>query len=78
MTIELGPELASLVTSMAQKQGKTPEGLALEILAERVQVPVSNTPRMSHEEFKRRLAAIGKPCGVSLSDEQLSRETMYD
>jgi len=29
MTIELGPELASLVTSMAQKQGKTPEGLAL-------------------------------------------------
>ena len=80
MTIELGPELESLIVSLAQERGQTPEAfaLALAVLAERARVQGRPRPQLSPEEFRRRLDAIARPCGVSLTNEQLSRETMYD
>lgn len=78
MTIELGPELAATIAAMAQERGQTPEQFALEVLAERAQARMAPRARLSPEEFRRRLDAIARPCGVSLTNEQLSRETMYD
>ena len=78
MTIELGPELESLVAAMAQERGQTPEEFSLAVLTERVQAQTETGPHLSQEEFLRRLDALGSPIGAALTNEQLSRETMYD
>ena len=78
MTIELGPELESLVAAMAQERGQTPEEFALAVLTERAQVHANRRPPLSHEEFVRRLKELGQPIGAALTNEQLSRENMYD
>jgi hypothetical protein len=45
----------------------------------KVQVWVKETPSpLSHEEWVRRLRAIATDCGVSLSNEALSSEGLYD
>ena len=76
MTIELGSELETRLAAMAQQSGKTPEEFALEVLTKQV-MPRDwrNNPR---DEFERLLRDVGSPCGVSLSDEALSREELYD
>ncbi len=76
MTIELGSELETRLAAMAQQSGKTPEEFALEVLRQRVLPRVwRDEPR---DDFERLLREVGSPCGVSLSDEALSREEMYD
>ena len=76
MTIELGSELETRLAAMAQESGKTPEEFALEVLRQRVLPKVWLVePR---DEFERRLRNLGKPCGVSLSNEALSSEGLYD
>ena len=76
MTIKIGPELESLLSSLARKSGTTPEELAVAILIRQTQE--EKTPRLTQEEFRRHLQAAASPCGVSLTDEDLSRETLYD
>lgn len=78
MMIELGPELASSIAAMAQECGQTPEEFARAVLTERAQTHANRKPPLSHEEFVRRLKALARPIGASLTNEQLSRETMYD
>jgi len=76
VTIELGSELETRLAAMAQQSGKTPEEFALEVLRQRVLPRVwRDEPR---DDFERLLREVGSPCGVSLSDEALSREEMYD
>jgi len=71
VSITLPPQLEALLTARAQGRGVPPEVLAVELLQERLQP----TPR---EEWERRLSAAASDCGVSLSDEQVSREGIYD
>ena len=76
MTIEIGPELESVLASIAKDTGTTAAELALSILTQ--QLPAKFVPRMSADEFQRHLQAAASPCGVSLTDQDLSRETIYD
>jgi hypothetical protein len=75
-TIHLDRELAERIEAEAKKTGKHPHGLALEVLRERFPRPIP-TPE-EHEEWVRRLHEIGIDCGVSLPNEALTSEAIYD
>jgi hypothetical protein len=76
MVITLGPDLEAALTEQARQQGIAPEVLALNALRERFLRPLP--PIEPRDEWERGLLAIAKDCGVSLSNEALSREEMYD
>ena len=76
MTIALPPDVVEAINVRAQQLGTSVEVLAISALREkfrRVLPPID--PR---DDWERRLLAIGSDCGVSLSDEALSSEGLYD
>ncbi len=76
MTITLGPDLETALNEVAQRQGIPADILALNALRERFLAPSpSIQPR---DEWERRLLGLAINCGVSLSDEALSREQVYE
>ena len=76
MQIELPADLEAALKSAAQKEGLTPENLAIKALRDRFLPRVYDlTPR---DEWERQLLSIGIDCGVSLSNEALSSEGLYD
>lgn len=83
MTIILAPELETAVAQEARRDGKTPESLVIEAVQERInrrnrqrdQEHSELTPR---DDWERLVLGIGSDAGVSLTDEQLSREVMYE
>ncbi len=76
MNLDLDAELETKLTALASSQGTTPAEYLRLLLRQQV-VPRITRP-LSKEEFERLLRSVGTPCGVSLTDEDLSRETMYD
>jgi hypothetical protein len=76
MIITLGPELEAALTEQARRQGISPEDLALNTLRDRFLAPARTDE--SRDEWERRLRQIGIDCGVSLSDEALSSEGLYE
>lgn len=74
MVITLDAELEAALNNAAEKQGGTSEALALKTLRN-IFAPPPFEPR---DEWERQLLSIGTPCGVSLSDEVLGREEMYN
>ncbi len=80
MTITLTSEIENALMEQARKQGTMPERLALDSLHERfVESGVSNVPQLiePRDDWERLLASAASDAGVSLSDEQVSRETIY-
>jgi hypothetical protein len=75
MVITLEPELEAALNEAARRQGVAPEVLALNALRERFLAASVLQPR---DEWERGLLGLAKDCGVSLSDEALSREELYD
>lgn len=76
MVITPDAELESALKAAAEKQGRDPVDLALDVLRQRFGPrPLPFEPR---DEWERRLLAIGKDCGVSLPDSAFSREALYD
>jgi predicted transcriptional regulator len=76
LVINLPPELAGSLQELARQTGITPEDLVVEALRDRLGwKPAVIEPR---DEWERLLLQIGTPCGVSLSDEDLSRERIYE
>jgi hypothetical protein len=76
MTITLGPDLEAALNEAARRQGVAPDVLALNVLRERFLAP---SPAIQpQDEWERRLLSLARDCGVSLSDEALSRELLYD
>jgi hypothetical protein len=75
MEITLDPKLEAALTDAAQRQGLSPETLALNALRERF-LPTT-PPIQPQDEWERRLLALAKDCGVSLSDAALCREEIY-
>lgn len=75
MVITLNPELEAALNESARRQGIAPEVLALKILRDRLVTPTLLEPR---DEWERQLREAASDCGVSLSNEALSREEMYD
>jgi hypothetical protein len=75
MTITVGPELEAALKEEARKQGIAPQVLALSALHQRFHVPGLEEPR---DDWERRLREAATDCGVSLSDEAVSSEGIYE
>jgi predicted transcriptional regulator len=79
MTIKLSDDIQQAVEQEAERSGKTPDELVDELLRRILHCKVVH-PRqtMSVAELMEQLRSIGSPIGANLTDEQLSREHMYD
>lgn len=76
MVINVPPDLEPALNDLARKQGLAPEVVALNALRERFLAPtVRLQPR---DEWERHLLDAASDCGVSLSNEALSSEGLYD
>lgn len=75
MVITLSPDLEAALVEAARREGTDPEALALEALRQRFQRHARPEPR---DEWERRLLAIATDCGVSLSNEAVSSEGIYE
>jgi hypothetical protein len=76
MVITLTPQLDAVVGEQARRRGVAPEVLALDALRQHfLPTPSPLEPR---DEWERRLLGMAKDCGVSLSNETLGREEMYE
>ncbi len=75
MVIALDPQLEAAIREAAEKRGVTPEYLALNVLQWRFLADEMREPR---DEWERGLTELAKDWGVSLSNEQLSSEGLYD
>ncbi len=75
MVLTLPSQLETALTEQARQRGVAPEALALDVLRRHLTAPPLPAPA---DEWERRLLAAASDCGVSLSDEALSREAMYD
>ncbi|HKI35540.1 MAG TPA: hypothetical protein VKA46_27030 [Gemmataceae bacterium] len=75
MSINLTPELEAAISEEARRRGVAPEALALEALRDRFLPRPALVPR---DEWERRLLEIATDCGVSLSNEAVSSDGLYD
>lgn len=75
MVITVDPDLEAALNDLARKQGVAPEVLAVQALRERFLAPTQIPPR---DEWERRLRSAATDCGVSLSNEAVSSEGLYD
>jgi hypothetical protein len=76
MVVTLDPELERAVNELARRQGLSPEALIRDALRARFLMPAPvDEPRDAWEE---RLRGVATDCGVSLPDEVLGREGIYE
>jgi hypothetical protein len=76
VVITIGPDLEAALREAARRKGVDAEALALDALRERFLTPAS--PIQPQDEWERRLLGLALDCGASLSDEDLSRENLYE
>ncbi|MGI9057398.1 MAG: hypothetical protein ACR2H5_02365 [Ktedonobacteraceae bacterium] len=80
MTVTIAPELEVALAEEARRDGKTPEDIVLEAVREKLALAPENTKGYDLEprdEWERRILGIGVHTGVSLSDEAVSSEGIY-
>jgi hypothetical protein len=75
MVVTLPPQLESALTAEARRRGIAPEALALEVLRRQL-LPAA--PPVPADEWERRLFGAAVDCGVSVSDEALSSDGLYE
>ncbi len=75
MTITLPPQLESALAAQASRRGVAPEDLALDVLRRHL---LPATPPAPADEWERRLFGAAIDCGVSIPDEALSSEGLYE
>ena len=75
MVIAINRELEDALRQQAEEQGISPEDLAVSVLQSRFISKPGNDPR---DDWELRLQALTVDCGVSLSDEAVSSEGIYD
>ncbi len=76
MDIRLSPELESALNESAQREGVSPQDLALDILQDRFLN--GSATLTSADEWERTVLGVATDCGVSLSHSALSSERLYD
>jgi aryl-alcohol dehydrogenase-like predicted oxidoreductase len=69
------PELEARLAELARQRGTTPEALALDWLRQKFVTALPFEPR---DDWERQLLASARDYGVSLSNDALSREAMYE
>jgi plasmid stability protein len=75
MVLALPPQLESALTIQARRRGVSPEVLALDVLRKQL-LPVA--PPAPSDEWERRLFGMAVDCGVSVPDEALSSDGLYE
>ena len=75
MVITLPPQMEAALSERAKQRGIEPEALALEVLRQQL-LPVQ--PPVPRDEWERQLLSVATDCGVSLSNEALSSEGLYE
>lgn len=84
MTIELADDVAAMLTERAALTGGTPAAVAEAYLRERLTAGPSvaelqrRVPPLTQAEWVAHLGRYAVDCGMSLTDEQLSREHIYE
>ena len=76
MVIRLPSQLEAALSEQARRRGVAPEVLAMEVLRERF-LPTA-PPIEPQDEWERSLLEAASDCGVSPSNEALSREALYE
>ena len=74
MVLNLGSDLETVLVQAASRAGMTAEELAIKALKDRFVRPLLQ-PR---DDWERLLLEAGSYCGVSLSNEAVSSEGLYD
>ena len=76
MTVTLSPDLEAALNERARRMGVSPEALAVNILREKL--TPSARPDQARDEWERLVLGLATDCGVSLSNEALSSEGLYE
>ena len=76
MTITIPKQLEIAVGEQAKRRGVAPEALALEAIRERFMPSAPSEDE--HEAWMKKLRGAASECGVSLSNEAISSEGLYD
>jgi hypothetical protein len=78
MTITLSDEVERALKDRAAKLGTTPEELANQALKRELMRYETTSPQPPHDDWERLLLSIPVETGVALTDEQVSRESLYE
>ena len=78
MVVALAPDLEKVVKEHAERTGKSAEEVVEETLRRGLLPDYRDQLPPPRDEWERRLRSIGRPAGVSLTNEQLSRENLYE
>jgi hypothetical protein len=74
MVLNLGPEIEAILNEAASRQGVTAEELAIKTLKDHF----ARSRIQPRDDWGRLLLEAASDCGVSLSNEALSSEGIYD
>lgn len=74
MVVPIDAKLEAALSMEASRSGVSPEELALRVLRDRL-LPRSIEPQ---DDWERELLAAARPWGVSLSNDAISREGLYE
>lgn len=75
MVVVVSDELSEIIAKTARRIGVTPDKLILDALRERF---LPSEPASPNEEWEQRLRSAASDCGTRHTDEQLSREALYE
>ena len=78
MTITLTPDIELMLTKEAEQKGTTLEALALTKMRLLLRLDDRDALLPPRDDWERELRSIAVDCGVSLTDEQVSRDSLYD
>jgi hypothetical protein len=78
MVVALNPEIERVVKEQAERTGKTPDEVVNDALRRGLLPDYRDQLPPPRNEFERRLRSIARPAGVALTNEQLSRENIYE
>ncbi len=78
MTITLTDDVAVLVAEQAARRQTTPDDVVADVLRGQLAHLRPPTLPVPQNEWEARLLRLARPCGVSLSDEAVSSEGLYD
>ena len=78
MVVALSPDIEKVVKDQADRTGKTPEEIVHDALRRELLPDYRQQLPPPRDEWERKLRSIAIPTGVSLTDEQVSRESIYE
>jgi len=78
MVVALNPEMEKLVKDQAERTGKTPEEVVNNALRRGLLPPPDSASLAPRDDWEELLASIPVRTGVSLTDEQVSSEGIYE